>query len=266
MQSRPPALIALAVALALPASAAGAQEFRYSPGTARYDASVVTHMTREMGGQRTDEEIMQSQRLTIGLTRAGGDTLAIGVTVDSAAVATRTGGVQDVSPLVGLKVDGRISTTGDLYSSALVGRDIGPTGSLVASELARFLPKLRRDLHTGLTWTDTTAEEMDMLGVPVSRRSITTSTVTGDTTVAGRRGWKIDRRSSVNFTGSGSMSGQQIRLEGSSTSEGVIVVSRAGRYLASEQTDSSTTKFTMPSTGAEIAMRQEQRTSVALVP
>lgn len=266
MQSRPSALIALALALALPAGAAGAQEFRYTPGTARYDATVVTRMTREMGGQRTDDEITQSQRLTIGLAPAGVDTLAIGVTLDSAAVATRTGGVQDVSPLVGLKVEGRISAVGDLYSSALVGRDIGPTGSLVASELARFLPRLRRDLSTGLTWTDTTTEEMDMLGVPVSRRAITTSTVTGDTTVAGRRSWKIDRKSSVNFSGSGSMSGQEIRLAGSSISDGFIVVSRAGRYLASEQTDSSTTNFTMPSTGAEIAMRQEQKTRVALVP
>ncbi|MBA3890943.1 MAG: hypothetical protein H0X64_10465, partial [Gemmatimonadaceae bacterium] len=79
----------------------GAQEFRYTPGTAQYRASVVTKMTRDIGGQRMEDEITQLQRLTVGLFADAGDTLRIGVTVDSAAVATRSAGPQDVSPLVG---------------------------------------------------------------------------------------------------------------------------------------------------------------------
>lgn len=257
-----PALAALAVAAAVPA---GAQDFSYAPGTSQYHASVVTRMTRDIGGRRSEDEITQSQRLTVGLTAGTGDTLRIGVTVDSASVASRAAGPQDVSPLVGLRIDGRISRLGDYYSSALVGPGIGPTGTLVANELARFLPRMRRDLRRGLAWTDTTSERIDMLGIPVERRIITRSVVTRDTTLAGVRAWRIDRSSTVSFTGNGSMNGQQVRLEGGSNAEGVIVVSRAGRYLGSEQRDSVTTNFTIPATGAQVAMTQTQTATVAIV-
>src|SRR5687768_17459425 len=104
------------VLLALPLRAQ--QQFRYAPGSARYDAEVVTQMTREMGGQRMEEEISQRQRLTVDLAAAPGDTLRIGVTIDTAAVTTRSAGAQDVSPLLGLRIDGRISRLGALYTSA----------------------------------------------------------------------------------------------------------------------------------------------------
>lgn len=255
----------LPVLVVLAAVPAGAQGFHYAPGTAQYHATVVTKMTRDIAGQVTEDEITQSQRLTVGLTAGAGDTLRIAVTVDSASVASRTAGVQDVRPLVGLRVDGRISRLGDYYSSALVGREIGPTGALVASELARFLPRLRADIRPGLAWTDTTSERIDMLGIPVERRIITRSVVAGDTTLAGVRAWRIDRMSTVAFTGGGSMNGQQVRLEGGSDAKGVIVVSRAGQYLGSEQRDSVTTNFTIPATGARIEMTQAQTARVTKV-
>lgn len=263
MQSR--ALLPALLVLAATAVPIGAQGFAYAPGTAQYHASVVTKMTRDIGGRRMEDEITQSQRLTVGLVAGAGDTLRIGVTVDSASVATSTAGPQDVSPLVGLRVDGRISRLGDYYSSALVGREIGPTGALVANELARFLPRLRADIRQGLAWTDTTSERIDMLGIPVERRIITRSVVAGDTTIAGVRAWRIERTATVAFTGNGSMNGQQVRLEGGSNAEGVIVVSRAGRYLGSQQRDSVTTNFTIPATGAHVAMTQTQTATVTKV-
>ena len=252
--------------LALLTHPLGAQQFRYAPGSARYEAEVVTQMSREMGGQRVDEEINQRQRLTVALTAAPGDTLRIGVTIDTASVVMRSSGPQDVSPLLGLRIDGRISPLGALYTSGVTGRDIGPTGAMVASELARFLPKMRADLRTGLSWTDTTSERIDMLGIPVDRRVITTSRVRGDTTVSAGRGWKIDRASTVNFSGGGTMGGQQVLLTGTSNADGVVVVSPAGRYLASTQTDSVSTKFTIPARGMEVGMKQSQVARVTLVP
>ncbi|MBA3889730.1 MAG: hypothetical protein H0X64_04300, partial [Gemmatimonadaceae bacterium] len=94
---------------------------------------------------------------------------------------------------------------------------------------------------------------------------ITTSTVAGDTTIAGVRAWRIDRTSTVAFTGAGSMNGQQVRLVGGSNADGLIIVSRAGRYLASEQRDSVTTNFTIPATGAQVGMTQSQITTVSLI-
>lgn len=259
------ALAPAALVLAAAAVPVGAQGFGYAPGTAHYHASVVTKMTREISGQRMEDEITQSQRLTVGLHVDGGDTLRIGVTVDSASVATKSAGPQDVSPLVGLRMEGRISRLGEYYSSALTGRQIGPTGTLVAVELARFLPRLRRDLREGLAWTDTTTERIDMLGIPVERRIITNSRVVADTSVAGILAWRIDRSSKVDFTGRGTMNGQDVRLEGGSDAEGVIVVSRAGRYLGSAQRDLVTTTFTIPATGAQVALTQTQTATVRKV-
>lgn len=256
-----PAVLVIAAA-SVPA---GAQGFGYAPGTAQYHASVVTKMTREIAGRRMEDEITQSQRLTVGLAAGAGDTLRIGVTVDSASVVMKSAGPQDVSPLVGLRVDGRISRLGDFYSSTLAGRGIGPTGTLVANELARFLPRLRSDIRVGLAWTDTTSERIDMLGIPVERRIITRSVVGGDTTLAGVRAWRIDRSSTVAFTGNGTMNGQEVRLAGGSNAQGVIVVSRSGRYLGSEQRDTVTTSFTIPATGAQVAMTQTQTSTISKV-
>ena len=60
-------------------------------------------------------------------------------------------------------------------------------------------------------------------------------------------------------------SGAQVRLAGGSNAEGIIVVSLAGRFLGSEQRDSVTTNFTIPATGAQVAMTQTQTAKVRKV-
>lgn len=252
---------ALAAALATGALPLGAQGFRYAPGTSTYDASVVTKMTREIAGQRMDSEITQHQRLTVAITDAPGDTLRIGVTIDTATVRSETGH-ENVAELIGLTVEGKISPVGEVYSSALVGAELGPAGAVIATELAKILPRMRRDLRVGLAWTDTIAEQVDMLGLPIRRRTIMTSRVVGDTTVAGERAWRVDRQADVSFSGEGRLQGQQFTLSGSSTATGQIVVGRSGRYLGSTQTDSVRTQFT--SSGNAFAISQTQRTTVGL--
>lgn len=254
------AVAAAFVTLTLPL---GAQGFRYAPGTSTYDAAVVTKMTREIGGQRIDSEITQEQRLTVAVSEASRDTLRIGVTIDTAAVRSEAG-PENVAQLIGLKVEGRISPVGEVYSSALTNGNLGPAGTVIASELAKILPRMRRDLRVGLAWTDTIAEEVDMLGLPIQRRTIMTSRVVGDTTVAGERGWRVDRKADVRFSGQGQLQGQQFTLTGASTAEGRIVVGRSGRYLASTQTDSVRTNFT--SSGTEFSITQTQKTTVGLAP
>lgn len=252
---------AIAATLAAATLPLGAQEFRYAPGTSTYDAAVETTMIREIGGQKLETAISQQQRLTVSVSEAAGDTLRIGVTIDTAAVQAE-GGPQDVRQLIGLQVEGRISPVGEVYSSSLKNGEIGPAGTVIASELAKILPRMRRDLRVGLAWTDTIAEQVDMLGLPIQRRTIMTSRVVGDTTVAGARGWRIDRNAEVTFSGAGHLQGQQFTLTGSSTASGHIVVARSGRYLGSMQTDSVRTRFS--SSGTEFSITQTQRTVVGL--
>lgn len=255
-------LFAAAVSLAFLPSTLEAQGFRYAPGDATYEASVVTRMTREMNGQRMEDEVTQRQRLRVSLRERTPDTLQIGITLDTASVVARSG-PQDVSQLIGLEVEGQISPLGQVYSSEVVTGNLGLVGPMIAGELVKLLPRVRSDLRQGLTWTDTTTERVNMLGVPIERRTITVSTVAGDTAVAGERAWRIDRTADVSFTGTGTLQGQQLTLDGSSVARGHILVGRSGRYLGSVQTDSVTTNFSSGAMAFSIRQTQETRVEPA---
>lgn len=254
-------LTAVAVSILAASSAASAQAFRYAARSDRYEATVVTKMAREMNGQRMEDEVTQRQRLTVSLAPAAGDTMRIGVTLDTASVTARSG-PQDVSGLIGLKVEGLVSPLGHVYSSRLASGDLGPAGAMIAGELAKFLPRMRRDLRPGLRWADTTVEEVQMLGIPIQRRTITTSVVGGDTAIAGERAIRIDRAAVVSFTGAATIQGQAIKLDGSSNASGQIFLSRAGRYLGSSQSDSVRTNFTAGANAFSVT--QTQTTDVKL--
>jgi len=257
------AVIGLALATTAPL---GAQDFGYAPGTARYSAQVVTKMTQAVGGHKVEDEITQRQQLTIVVGSRAGDTLSLGVTIDSATVVSLRAGSQDASQLTGLRVAGAISRVGQVYDRSIVGRDLGPAGAVVAAEFASFLPRVRRDLRIGLTWSDTTSEQVDMLGIPVARTTIVRSAVIGDTLALGERSWRVDRRATVTFAGKGTVSGQAITMTGESSSAGHLVLARSGKYIGSDLTDSVRTTFTVPATGMQISMTQEQRTRVARIP
>lgn len=251
-----------ALALTFLSQAAAAQSFEYAPGTTTYRASIVTKMTNTVGGQALEDEMTQSQRLTVALSPLAGDTLALQVTIDSASAATRRFGAQNVAELVGLRVDGWISPDGTSHAGARASRNLGPQAAVLANDLARFLPRVRGELRPGNAWTDTTTEEIDMLGVPVRRQVVTTSRVVGDSMVAGERAWRIDRTAAVTFTGGGTIGGRTITLSGTSRTSGVIVVAAAGRYLGGDLTDSATTVFEAAGSGQRVAVDQVQRTRI----
>lgn len=256
-------VLSAAFAVTLVASVAEGQgAFRYQPGDAVYDAVVETKMINEIGGQRQEDEVTQRQRLRVSLREQAGDTMQIGITLDSASVVSTTSGAGDVSQLIGLQVEGQLSPLGHVYSSRLVKGNLGMAGPMVAGELAKLLPRMRGDLRPGLTWTDTTSEEVEMFGIPIKRQTVTTSTVEGDTAVAGERAWQVSRKAAVSFTGGGTVQGQSVTLQGSSTGTGQILVAHTGRYLGSTTTDSATTNFSAGAMAFTVA--QTQKTTVGL--
>lgn len=250
----------LALVTAVPA---GAQVFRYAPDEAAFRATVETRVTREMGGQRMEDEITQQQRFRVSLRPQGADTLQIGITLDSASVVARTSGPQDTRALIGLKVEGLVSPLGAVYSSKLVHGDLGLAGPLIAGELVKLLPRMRGDLRAGLTWTDTTTEQVEMFGIPISRRTITVSKVEGDTAIAGQRAWRVNRTADVSFKGEGSVQGQAITLTGTSAASGHILVGHAGKYFGSSQRDSVTTNFRSAAMNISVTQTQQTRVSRA---
>lgn len=254
-----PAVFAITL---LASIAEGQGTFRYQPGDAVYTATVETKMINEMGGQRQEDEVTQRQRLRVSLRQQAGDTMQIGITLDSASVVSTSSGAGDVRALIGLQVEGHLSPLGEVYSSRLVKGNLGIAGPMVAGELAKLLPRMRGDLRPGLTWTDTTSEAVEMLGIPIKRQTITTSTVEGDTAVAGERAWRVNRTAAVSFTGGGTVQGQSVTLQGSSTGTGRILIARTGRYLGSTTTDSAKTNF---NAGAmAFTVEQTQTTTVGL--
>jgi hypothetical protein len=253
------------VATSALASALEAQQFQYAAGTSQYRLTAVNKLTQEAQGQRVEQEVTSEQKLTVTLGRQGRDTLTFATTLDSAKVQTSAGPAPDLSSLIGLKVTGSLSPIGVVY---VANRPAGPGAERagpLADEMSRFLPRLRPVLAVGATWTDTTSGKVNQIGISVDRTVITTSKVVGDTTYQGERAWRIDRTTQATFAGTGTSEGQPLTMEGSSKGTDSLFVARSGIFLGGLSNNAATIKVTLVATGMEVALTQNQNTTITRV-
>jgi hypothetical protein len=219
---------------------AGAQTFAYTPGTQRYRIEIATQNQRDQNGGRAPAEFnyTTTQVVTVQLTRQSRDTLAVTVTIDS--INQESGfdaPKQDLSWAKGAKLTGRVSPTGEVYSFAPpADADANMRG--LYSGFRYFLPALRASVAAGSSWTDTSKDRSGKRGPfdSVSTQRVVTSKVTGDTTFAGQRAWRIERSGSIVLSGQGVEGGKGLRVAGDGTIRGVQYVSVAGVYLGSKVT------------------------------
>jgi hypothetical protein len=227
----------VALAIAVPA---GAQTFGYAPGTQRYRIETVTQNQRDQNGGRAPMELdyTTTQIVTVTLARQSRDTLAMTVTVDSITQQSESDAPKpDLSWEKGVKVVGRVSPTGQVYAfEAPAGADPNMRG--LYDGFRYFLPALQSSVATGRSWADTATQRTGRRGQfdSISTQKIVTSHITGDTTVAGQRAWRIERSGSMSLSGQGSEGGKVLRVAGDGTIRGVQVVSVAGVYLGSRAT------------------------------
>lgn len=249
--------IAATLLLALPVAAAplSAQGVEYAPGTASYHVSTATKGTQSSPLGSSDFDVGVEQRVTVNIVRQTKDTLLATLTLDSISLSS-TGPTPDVSRLQGSRFTSLLSPTGKVYSTK------GPPGAdallgQVTESISHFLPSYRADLHTGLTWSDTSTGKVTQQGMELDRTIITGYTVLGDTTVGGERAFKVRRHTSAKAAGSGTPNGNAVSLQTSTLSDANFVLSPKGIYLGGDSNDDVDLKITIVAQGAEINVKQK---------
>jgi hypothetical protein len=96
----------------------------------------------------------------------------------------------------------------------------------------------------------------------VSTQRIVMSKVTGDTTYAGQRAWRIERTGSIALSGQGTEGGKVLRVAGDGTIRGVQYVSVTGVYLGSKVTQIMRLVESFPDTGDGPASTQTIRSQI----
>lgn len=251
-----------ALALAVPALA-GAQSFEYAPGTSQYRVVQSTKAAQEVMGQKNEIESQSTQVVSIKLTRAAKDTVAMDITLDT-IFSTNNMNVpsQMMDKFIGMKVAAKISPTGVFYSATGPGEQALANSSTLTDQMGNFLPRMRATLQKGATWTDTTTGKVSQGGVEIERKTVSRYTVEGDTTIANMKSWKVVRRDSTTMSGSGNSPNGPLTMEGTTKGVGSIFVSPTGHFLGIDGTEDATLKIVLSANGMEIGVTQSATTKV----
>jgi hypothetical protein len=261
----PSARTIAALLLASPAAAATlhAQNIEYAPGTTKYRITTSTNVnqTSPMGNQTYDVGV--KQQITVNLVKRTKDTVSATLTVDSISMTGAPPGT-DVSKLMGTKFVALMSPTGKFFSSK--GPDaLDPQLAQLAEGVGHFMPSYHGDLAIGKTWSDTLAGKISQNGMTVDRTTISNYTVAGDTTISGEKTFKVQRTTNVKAGGAGDMQGMAVTMETSGTSIGSLLLTHHGVYLGGDSKDDVAVKIVVSAQGAEINLKQSQKTSVEAI-
>jgi hypothetical protein len=254
--------LALALSLALP-GAALAQGFEYAPGTGTYRVVQNMKIAQNIMGQKQEFETSSNQVISVTVARASKDTVALNLVLDSIS-ATNSMGLPTnmIERLMGMKVAAKISPTGSFYSAKGPSEEAMPNSATITDAMARLLPKLRRALAKGDSWTDTTSGSLKQEGMEIERRTVSKYTVEGDTTVGAEKSLKVVRVDSTSLTGSGNGPSGPMTMEGTTKGTGALVVSPKGVFLGGAGTEEAVLKIVLASNGMEIGMTQNATTKV----
>ncbi len=255
-------LMALAATLALPVRSAAAQHFRYAPGTAQYRLTVDANITTTAMGQSSNNEVTSMQKFTMALANQSADTLAMSVTIDSISQMTPMGAAPGLDSLMGKKVRALVSPAGEYFSTQVDPADSAGLLASVADQVVHVLPRIRGGLADGSTWTDTLVTSTTQGGLQLRTQVISTYKVSGDTTVHGTKGRKLMRVSTATTSGTGTIQGQAVTMEGTSAGTGVAVVTPEGAFLGSAGGESVKSQLTLTGAGMTYDIATEAKTKV----
>jgi hypothetical protein len=238
-----------------------------------YTIADTTGISMNMQGQsmQIDATSVASIELTYGVTAPGGTSVTIDYKSLEGQFSNPMGGATSL-------------TAADLPGSATL--TVTPTGSVTVGQLPQMTPAALQVLGTestlkrlfqplpgemvatGTTWTDTVSTVDDNSGLTASTTSIISSTLAGDTMVAGRRLQIIRSESSITTEVAGSTQGFEIRQNLSGTSRGTSLWDPSLGALAERQEIVSLTgTMAMPGRGMSgIPVSLESRQAMRLQP
>ncbi len=264
---------AMTAAVALPAAAqpasnshvvletAAASPFMYASGTRHYRITSVDTRSQNQAGGRAPFEFTTTttQFVTLTLSPRTRDTLALALTLDSVNVtSTLDAPPANTDGLRGARMEGTISPQGKTYVFAPAAGETDRIKIALYRGFSRFLAAVPPQLAAGTTWSDTTTETFKRGEFDIKTSTVTTSKVSGDTTVAGQHAWRVERNGVLSTTGEGMEKGIPIHLTADGTIRSVQVLSQTGVFLGSAGTQSTHVGMSMAeSAGGESQPIQE---------
>jgi hypothetical protein len=266
-------LVRLSAMLLVAATLPAIGQIHYEPTVQHYRLHSTVQRSQEMNGQKTDGLITNEQQVTMTILAPAAkraltekDTLHFAVTLDSVNMSSNLAvQLPDISVMQGTKVSGIMLPSGKVLS---FGSDTKATDgvdreSIVAS-MAHFLLTLPATAGAGTKWVDTATTNVSKDGNALTTQTITTSSVIGDTTVAGQKAWRVQRSSTLTISGSQMQENQKITMDGTGSGEAMYYIGANGVYLGSTATQSM--KETVKAAGTVIPVTQTASSTVTIIP
>ncbi|CAN5741369.1 hypothetical protein BH11GEM1_BH11GEM1_17930 [soil metagenome] len=259
------ARLSAALLLAAPLAAAPLMaQSEYAAGTTRYRVTTDAKGTQTSPMGNASFDLGLKEQLTVSVMKHARDTVMATIKVDSIAMKSTGAPAPDLSKVTGMQFVTLMSPTGKFYSSkAPEGMD--PALGQITDGIGRFLPSFRVGVANGMTWSDTTSGKVSQQGMDMDRTSVSTFKVNGDTTIAGEKAFRIERRTATKAAGSGMMQGTPMTMETTGTGTGAYYLTPKGVYLGAQSSDEVNTKVTVLAQNIEIAIKQQVHTTVEAI-
>lgn len=256
-------LVALALLLTL---RAGADAPSYSPGTYKYSLLTVIKRSQSFSNSEITSTITADQRMALALSAHGDDSLAFQLTITEYSLhSDLPAQLPDVGKMKGTMVMGTMSTGGRLASFSHVSPvTAGADVDALAEKMSHFLPALESDTGAAASFADTTTDKLGGEGGSITERTITVTTLDGDTVFAGARAFRIRHSSALASAGTIMQSGVPLPLTSDGTGDGMFYVSEKGVYLGARVVSTSTSRISLP-TGAIVTLTQDATSTVTLL-
>jgi hypothetical protein len=248
-------------------------QIHYEPTVQRYRLHSTVQRTQEMNGEKTTGLITNEQQVTMSILAPGAkraltekDTLRFAVTLDSVNMSSNLSvQLPDISVMQGTKVSGIMLPSGKVlrFGSDTKATD-GVDRESIVSSMAHFLLTLPATAAAGTNWVDTATTNVSKDGNSLNTQTITTSSVIGDTTVAGQKAWRVRRSSTLTISGSQLQENQKITMDGTGSGEAMYYIGTNGVYLGS--TASQSMKETVKAAGTVIPVTQTATSTVTIIP
>lgn len=238
----------------------------YAPGTRRYHLISVITRGEDQNGQHSEFKITNEQIVSVILAHHAGDTLDFSYTMDSSTiVADPPIELPDISKMKGTRVHGVMSPSGKVYHYTSSAEPNDPDMQNLVEGMSRFLVPLPERAHVGSTWVDTTNNAVEQNGAHLDLKTITTSTILGDTTYNRQRAWRVHRAAALTIAGSQAALGQSLTIDGHGSGEGVYYISSDGVFLGSAASQTMAMNISEKETGKTIPVTQAVTSRVELL-
>ncbi len=239
----------------------------YAPGSRRYHLMSVISRDQEQDGQHSKFTITNEQIVSVTLAAHAKDTLEFAYTMDSSSVVSDPPvTLPDISGMKGTQVHGVMSPSGKVYTFSSTAQQNDPDMKNLIEGMTRFLVTLPQHPRVGNKWVDTTTNKQESNGAHLDLKTITTSSILGDTTYQGQPAWRVHRAADLSIAGTQSTLDQDLSVDGHGSSDGFYFISSDGVYLGSTSNQTMKMNVTEKTSGKTIPVTQVVTSKVELLP